>query len=63
MSNLNSFLKYILHTVIGTLILGGLSFLIGLHPSWFDATIGSLVVNLYNFLVQTQSVVGYSPRR
>ena len=53
-NKMQNFLKFLLHSVVGTIILGGISFLISIHPNWFDATIGSLIVNLYTFLVATQ---------
>ena len=54
-NNMSTFLKYVLHSVVGVALLGGIALLIKVNPSWFSLTIGSLVVNLYNFLVQTQS--------
>ena len=52
---MQNFLKYVLHSVVGVAILGGLSLLINVHPAWFGITLGSLIVNLYNYLIATQS--------
>lgn len=57
---MQNFLKYVLHSVVGLVILGGISLVIGLHPAWFDVTVGSLVVNLYNFLITTQGSTSVS---
>ena len=52
---MQNFLKYVLHSVVGVAILGGLSLLINVHPTWFGITLGSLIVNLYNYLIATKS--------
>jgi hypothetical protein len=59
-NNKMNFIKYILHSVVGTVILGGVSLLIHLNPSWFGITVGSLIVNLYTFLVATQGSASVS---
>ena len=60
---MNNFLKYVLHSVVGTVILAGVSLLISVHPNWFNDTIGSLIVNLYTFLVAAQGTTSVSYKK
>ena len=60
---MKNFLLYVLHSVVGTLILAGVSLLISIHPNWFNDTIGSLIVNLYTLLVATNGTTSVSYKK
>ena len=56
---MQNFLKWVLHSAVQAAVLG-IPFLLQIHPVWIDLTVGGMLTALYNYLISTQTVLGFS---
>ena len=56
---MSNFLKWVFHAIVSAAILA-IPFILQIHPTWLDLTFGGAITALYNYLVSTQTTMGFS---
>jgi hypothetical protein len=60
---MSNFLKGMLHSAVVALLFSGtamvLKFVLVVDPTWLNLTIGAILTSVYNYIITTQTTVGF----